>query len=152
MLKPADVVAYSFKKRFEAPIVAGTKRQTIRAQGKKRHAWPLDLLQLYTGMRKKHCRLIGRATAFELRPIKIRIETCFVELEARRPLRVDELDAFARADGFVDWPDMAAFWRRNAPGEGAVAVTMALIMWRDFTLPDAAADTQIGGNDGPSDS
>ncbi|MEJ0016825.1 MAG: ASCH domain-containing protein [Acetobacteraceae bacterium] len=47
------MVAYSFKRDFAAPILAGIKRQTIRAD-RRRHARPGEVLQLYTGMRTKH--------------------------------------------------------------------------------------------------
>jgi hypothetical protein len=46
------VVAYSFRQQFRPPILAGTKRQTIRAD-RKRHARPGEQLQLYTGMRTR---------------------------------------------------------------------------------------------------
>jgi len=55
------MVAYSFKAQFREPILAGTKRQTIRAD-RKRHARLGEALQLYTGMRTRQCKLIGRAT------------------------------------------------------------------------------------------
>lgn len=39
------MVAYSFRKRFGPPILAGTKAQTIRAD-RKRHARPGEEVQL----------------------------------------------------------------------------------------------------------
>lgn len=48
--------AYSFKAQFADAVANRTKRQTIRAIGKKRHAKPGEKLQLYTGMRTKSCR------------------------------------------------------------------------------------------------
>lgn len=50
------MVAYNFKACFAPLVESGKKRQTIRAEGKRRHARPGDRLQLYTGMRTKACR------------------------------------------------------------------------------------------------
>ena len=52
------MVAYSFKKQFGPPILAGTKAQTIRAD-RKRHVRSGELVQLYTGMRTRQCRRLG---------------------------------------------------------------------------------------------
>ena len=86
------MVAYSYKRRFVAPIRAGLglsmlaedfsermdqfgnvsqprpKLQTIRAE-RKRHARPGEEIQHYCGMRTKHCFLIGRARCTEVRDI-----------------------------------------------------------------------------------
>jgi len=51
------MVAYSFKKVFVRQIETGRKRQTIRAD-RKRHARPGEPVQIYTGMRTRHCRKI----------------------------------------------------------------------------------------------
>lgn len=127
------MVAYSFKARFAPPIVSLRKSGTIRAH-RKRHARPGEQLQLYTGMRTKSCRLIGRSVCLDVLPIVINLP--------RKSIRVDspmgstfgrsaaDLDAFAVADGFADWADMAAFWAKEHPGievfEGV------LIRWHQF--------------------
>lgn len=109
------MVAYSFKGRFAEPILSGSKRQTIRAD-RKRHARPGEELQLYTGMRTRSCRLIGRATCLTVSPIEIGFGyPPFVEVHHREAVRDDELDHFARADGFADWADLAAFWAAEHP-------------------------------------
>ncbi|MCJ2051670.1 hypothetical protein [Methylobacterium sp. J-070] len=109
------MVAYSFKSRFAAPILAGTKAQTIRAEraGKSRHARPGELVQLYTGMRTRQCRRLGEAWCLEVLPIRL----CFsrhgmAELVqfGDRFIRPERTDDFAREDGFVDAEDMARFW------------------------------------------
>ena len=51
------MVAYSFQKQFVAPILSGIKRQTIRSQ-RRRHARPGEAIQLFTGMRTRHCTKI----------------------------------------------------------------------------------------------
>lgn len=74
------MVAYSFQKRFLPKIVAGLepgpwlpgmKRHTMRQprSGRSRHARPGETIQLYTGMRTKHCRQVGRVRCIGLVPM-----------------------------------------------------------------------------------
>lgn len=124
------MVAYSFKPRFVAPIQAGTKRQTIRAD-RKRHARPGEQLQLYTGMRTKQCKLIARSTC-------VSVDLVLLNFADHGVVRVNGIvlfsDAamqdFAHRDGFTSWADMRAFWRENHPGmeqfEGVI------IRWGDL--------------------
>lgn len=115
------MVAYSFKARFEAPIRAGLgdkavkarpKRQTIRAHGKRRHAITGDLVQIYVGMRTKHCRLIGHSRCTAQRRVKLWYDpkgmTIMVDGKMLGPRQAKK---FAQADGFEDQVEMAAFWR-----------------------------------------
>lgn len=117
------MVAYSFKRRFVDPIRVGLssvslsfdcapKRQTIRAIGKRRHARPGETLQLYTGMRTRQCAKIGEAHCTAVSDIRIWIETGQVRIAGKSDIiNPASLNLFARADGFVDWSDMQAFWR-----------------------------------------
>lgn len=125
------MVAFSFQKQFAEPIIAGTKRQTIRARAR---AKPGDRLQLYTGMRTKACRKIGDAICHAVRPIRI------VPLAAGGGFQIGdeepqvigwELNAFARADGFADWAALAAFFAKHHPG--VETFEGCLTIWRDFT-------------------
>lgn len=129
------MTAYSFKPRFIDPIVAGTKRQTIRAIGRRRHAPIGGALQLYTGMRTKHCRLIGTAVCSGRSGITIRVSVpeIIVEDPSGRTIlkRLRLLDVFAQRDGFMDFRDMLAFWRAT---HGDADFTGVLIRWRDFTV------------------
>src|SRR6266404_9068991 len=110
------MVAYSFRPRFVDPILGGRKRQTIRAIGRRRHARRGDPLQLYTGMRTKHCRLIGRATCIDVVEVGLRFaEDKDLEDVITNPPRSVDLDEFARRDGFADWDEMKAFWRTAHP-------------------------------------
>ena len=123
------MVAYSFRTRFVAPILAGAKRQTIRA-ARKRHARPGDELQHYTGMRTKHCKLIGVATCADVRPITILFDDDRDDLEGvitKGWMLSGDLDEFARLDGFSSWADLKAFWRAEHPGVDEFDGT--LIMW-----------------------
>jgi hypothetical protein len=134
------MVAYSFNKRFAEPIASGhpatgiVKRQTIRAP-RKRHARPGELLQLYEGMRTKHCRrIIADQICTAVRPVHIWLAgRCAVYL--RDPLEFlrdpAELDEFARADGFLHWPDLQAFWQAAHPEAAAPEMSFegVLIRW-----------------------
>lgn len=98
------MVAYNFQARFAEAVARGTKSQTIRAPRKDgRHAKQGDALQLYTGMRTRQCRKLRDAVCHDACPILI---------EAHRVLTFEpqeiheDLDRFARYDGFVDWQEM----------------------------------------------
>ncbi|MEM9908430.1 MAG: ASCH domain-containing protein [Cyanobacteria bacterium P01_D01_bin.44] len=49
------MVAYNFKQQFVPLIRSGSKKHTIRTIGKRRHARPGELVQLYCGQRTAHC-------------------------------------------------------------------------------------------------
>jgi hypothetical protein len=105
------MVAYSFAPRFIAPIRAGTKTQTIRANGKRRHAEAADMLQLYAGMRTAHCqRILPDVRCTQAMPIVIHFQGTIINRIEVWGLPVRGLDAFARRDGFDDIFDMERFW------------------------------------------
>lgn len=133
------MVAYSFKRRFVAPIQSQLKRQTIRAprKGRSRHAQPGDVLQLYTAMRTKYCTLIGTATCLSAQPIRIEVDNAVIGFQSGRTLTtIDELDDFARMDGFTDWKDMRAFWKAEHPNTEIFAGV--LIRWSEFSAAQIA--------------
>lgn len=119
------MVAYSFNKRFIDPIRVGLsrislsfdcppKRQTIRAVGKRRHARPGEILQLYTGMRTKQCEKIGDARCTEVLPIAMKVtEHTIAILLNDVPIGGGYIHAFAQSDGFAHGEDMLAFWLRE---------------------------------------
>lgn len=140
------MVAYSFKRHFVGPIKAGLdpaskdggavyvgstlhnpKRQTIRAVGRRRHARPGEILQLYCGLRSKQAFLIGRAKCTEVRDIVITFENgrdgvAIGGTEAAHGRQRyafyhrGALDSFARRDGFDSWAEMRKFWEaEHAP-------------------------------------
>jgi hypothetical protein len=124
------VVAYSFKKHFADPICAGTKAQTIRSD-RARHARPGEQVQLYTGMRTKNCRLIGRAECVAVNPIRIDFAREVITIGACGKIAgTTNLNRFAVMDGFEDFLAMRDFWRENhdisKPWEGII------IEWRNF--------------------
>ena len=124
------MVALSFKAQFEFPIVTGIKRQTARVQ-RKRPPRAGELLQLYVGMRTKHCRkIIPDPVCTEVCLIMITVDADHPELIAGitfdgvTALRDHEIERFAVADGFAApagtsaWRAMGNFWmRHHGPGK-----------------------------------
>lgn len=123
------MVAYDFKPRFVPLIEAGLKAQTIRAPRAKPHAQPGDVLQLYTGMRTKACRLIRTAVCTQVQCIELSFtDDCITVSTSATALAFAgrAADRFARLDGFVDWADMRAFWKAEHGDEDFAGV---LIRW-----------------------
>lgn len=130
--------AYSFKRRLVNPIRVGLcldpifqigkhevsemeapirpKRQTIRAEGKRRHARPGEIVQLYHGMRTKQCFKIGdgRCTSVALITMEIGTHTLFIRIDGEQ-IGSGYIHDFARADGFEHSEDMLAFWHAEHP-------------------------------------
>lgn len=163
------MVAYSFKRRFVNPILVGLgldpieadragiepKRQTIRAIGKRRHARPDEIVQLYHGMRTRQCFMIGSALCSSVEPIDVYLKSDVIRVGALdrpdAPVRSytaangasGMLDAFARADGFGDWGEMKEFWREEHGDLARLGPwTGLLIKWRPLSreLGESADD------------
>ncbi len=100
------MVAYSFKPFFVPQIEMGLKRQTIRSN-RDRHARPGERVQLYQGMRTKHCRkIIADQICTAVVPVEILLSDLIDAIVARvaidgRPLLYHEIEHFARLDGFA---------------------------------------------------
>ncbi len=123
------MVVLSFKGQFAEPIIAGIKRQAVRA-GRKRPPRAGERLQLYTGMRTKQCRkIIPDPRCTEVSLILIVIDAAHPELIASIeigavPLNDRAIERFAGADGFTGHGEVSArramgnFWmRHHGPGE-----------------------------------
>lgn len=147
------MVAYSFHPQFVDPIsaglepgpwVPGMKRQTIRGD-RRRHARPGEIVQLYTGMRTRQCRLIGTATCTAVLPITLYLyppdEGGLVSVRDPGGLYVlhtaGQLDWFARCDGFAGWVAMVGWWRTAHPDVSAFLGTV--ITWEPLSAADAVA-------------
>ncbi len=144
------MVAYSFKRRFIAPIMAGLghgidnvpKRQTIRSIGKKRHARPGEIIQLYCGLRTKNCFSIGVARCVSVDPIQLFFKPSHILIislfssPGHRHRHISgrkALDDFARDDGFADWHEMESFWREAHPTKRLGPWTGIIIKWEPIT-------------------
>lgn len=126
------MVAYNFKPQFAPLIASGQKCQTIRAWGKRRHARPGDLLQLYTGQRTRSCRKLLNACCTEAIPIAMHphkmgavVTGISIYLgHAEFALDAASVDALAKADGFESSDEFLDFFRDRLPFEGV------LIQWQ----------------------
>lgn len=145
------MVAYSFQKRFIEPIEAGLKQQTIRNQ-RKGGARPGSVLQLYTGMRTKHCALIGTAIARSVRAVVLDLGgSAIFDPEGLETVSDPcGLDAFAIRDGFRSWIELQAFWNVYHPG--VRTFDGALIVWGDSFVraPQRESNEGKDPNDGNS--
>lgn len=137
------MVAYSFNRRFVGPIRIGDKTHTLR-NARRRHAKVGETLQLYAGMRTKHCEPIATATCDRFRGIylKFSIYQSFdvFDVMEREPgvwrrvgkLRpIGDADAFARSDGFTDIDDMGRWWLET---HGVTSWEGFLIGWSRASL------------------
>ncbi len=131
------MVAYGFKPFFGPQIADGSKTHTIRGH-RRRHAHVGEPVQLFTGLRTRHCRkIIPDPVCVAVLPILIMSSDlidagiAYVEIDGI-PLRRDEIEAFAISDGFA--PErlaghapakligktaretMGRFWAANNPG------------------------------------
>jgi hypothetical protein len=106
------MVAYNFQKQFAPAVETGEKRQTIRPEGKRRHARKGDKLQLYVGMRTKGCRKLRDAVCHDA--CAIRIERNAIWTFGPQEYHTQPaLDEWAKADGFEDWPAMRDWFDRT---------------------------------------
>lgn len=156
------MVAYSFQKQFIGPVLAGLepgpwlpgmKRHTLRVprRGRAGHARPEQPVHLYTAMRTRHCRQLGRATAVAQIPVwlvwggerltvqrrpgpapRSRVSPLapivrgLLEATPGDFIGPEGMEEFARADGFRDLAEMTAFF--EVPAEPAT-LEMVLIAW-----------------------
>lgn len=137
------MVAYSFRPQFIDPIQSREKLQTVRGH-RPRHARPGELVQLYTGMRTKHCRKIVEAdpTCLTVLPIQIFVDALWPRLitgiavdgAALTDLQIEE---FALQDGFRSNDqgsarvNMGAFWlsEHGRRGEPRIEFDGVCIRW-----------------------
>lgn len=122
---------YNFQARFVPFILSGEKTHAIRAiranPDKAGH-----ILHLYTGLRTKGARLLGRWPCVKVEDIRIWLETgedkepIFAVAVDGEELSHTEKEALARRDGFGDFTEMAAFWEQRLPFEGHI------IHWRKW--------------------
>lgn len=123
------MTALSFKRRFAPPIIARTKVHTIRAP-RRRPIIPGDTLHLFTGMRTRQCRRIGEAECISISSVRLYLFLDMVVVAGdARIIGTPALNAFAVCDGFSDWDELKAFWRRE---HGDVAEFFgSIIFWGD---------------------
>jgi len=135
------MVAYGFKEMFIEPTWSGRKPHTIRNKrtGRSRHARPGEQIQHYVNMRTKKCRLFARSVCSDVRDIRLTFarppDNGFfndsVKIEGVPLIRgAEELDVFARSDGFKDWAELRAFWKINH--DTGTVFDGDIIYWKDM--------------------
>jgi uncharacterized protein YqfB (UPF0267 family) len=112
---------YNFKSMFREKIEAGEKTHTIRAKRVTR-AKAGETLHLYTGLRTKSAKLIGRVVCTRVQDILIE-ENFSIRIDGNR-LAIDECEWLAKRDGFASLAEMKRFWDGRLPFEGDI------IHWR----------------------
>lgn len=125
------MVAYNFQARFAEDVESGRKCQTIRLLGKRRHAQPGDMLQLYTGMRSPGCRLLREAPCVVA--LAVSIDEAGRISVGGQPLDGTDADLFAQADGFAIAEELVDYFRDAAglPFRGVV------IKWAATSIPQS---------------
>lgn len=110
------MAAYSIQPMFVPHVLTGRKRNTIRAVGRRKHAVPGKPIQIYRGMRTKHCRLVLESLCRSVRGITIDWRDAdFPSVYIDGIGRVTDLESFAHGDGFDSLAAMRKFWRENHP-------------------------------------
>lgn len=130
LTEPRTIVLL-FKPRFVAPIVAGTKRQTVRRERKHpvRRGDALSLRE-WSGSpyRSPQREILPPVVCTSVAPVSVAVDVfknvIEVDVGGGR-LTHDEVCAFVRADGFSCVSDMAGYYR-NA---GVDAFEGVLILW-----------------------
>lgn len=115
--------AFNFHESFASAVESEAKTQTIRSKRKQRPRVG-QMAYCFAGMRTRKCR---RLWAWPIRAVAdVRIDEAGVILNGAA-LRAEDLDAFARADGFGHWEGMLNWFRstHGLPFHGD------LISWRN---------------------
>jgi hypothetical protein len=117
------MVAYNFRPAFHDRLRDGSKRQTVRRLGAKRHARPGEPVQIYAGLRTSRARkLIPDPICTGMDHIVIMVvpwaENGIAGMAINGvPLTRQQMQAFAVADGFANLDGLADFWLKTH-GEG----------------------------------
>ena len=132
------MVAYGFQARFAAAVASGAKTQTIRKHRRPpaRHARMGESIALWSGMRTPQARLIGHSACTGIYPISLRFGLGSAG-EARigaRKLMPEQLDDFARQDGFRDAREMSSWFVET---HGSLSFDGVLVMWSGLVPAEA---------------
>ncbi|SMH42242.1 hypothetical protein [Mesorhizobium australicum] len=130
------MVAYSFNPIFGDQVSELRKLQTVRAD-RRRHAAPGERIQLYTGMRTRHCRKLvdPDPVCKSVVPITILLVGSphldfigSIVVDGER-LHLEEMEAFAKADGFAI--EHVGDWKHRALGiPGSARFNMGMF-WKE---------------------
>jgi hypothetical protein len=110
--------AINFQSRFAPLVKSGQKRQTIRANGKRRPPRPGENLFLYTGQRQSGCVKLGEAICTRVTPISISARQKHISMPSQvthswQLLTPEEMDVLAIADGFTGAAELFQWIQEN---------------------------------------
>lgn len=110
--------ALNFQARFKESVRSGSKRQTIRARGKRSPPKVGDTLYLYSGLRTKNVSHLGEVTCRRVSQLSISVRNRTVQainLEANMwvTMTADEVEKLAQADGFSGADEFFAWVQEN---------------------------------------
>lgn len=92
-------MTYNFQARFAPLVESGAKPSTIRADRKDgRLPKPGDILTMFTGMRTKACRRLGKFKC--VRVSRIEFYGPVIRINKTHTLTSDEAEALAAREGF----------------------------------------------------
>ncbi len=122
---------FNFQRRFADAVETGTKRQTVR-HIRRRRPEVGQTAHLFTGLRTKAARCLGRHPITDARPVFVDLDGSLRLGETGDPdavyhgraLTPTEANALAIADGFASWAKMVEWIEatHGLPFEGTVTV------------------------------
>ena len=107
------MVAYNFQKQFVPNLLDGSKTQTIRAVGKRRHVREGETIQIYTGQRTQHCQKLFETKCTGVHAIDMYIDSegvFNIEVDSM-PLELNEIEQLAVDDGFDEMDGLIRFFQ-----------------------------------------
>lgn len=110
---------YNFKKRFASAVRAGTKRQTIRARGKRPPPKVGEIAHCYTGLRTHGVCRLGTFPIERVTQISISASSRIVSVprgNAWHCLSETEVEQLAKDDGFPSGAEFFAFFKHEHGG------------------------------------
>lgn len=135
------MVAYSFQPDFAAPIESGSKRSTIRPNGKRRHARAGEELQLYIGLRTRSSRLLLRVPCE--RSVQIEIHAKGVWADGVFKTNSAYYANLARIEGFASFGNLQAWFDRRY---GLRVVGFTQITWDPAQALSGAETAEKGAS------
>lgn len=122
----------TFKKEFAKAVQDGTKRQTIRPNGKLRYKTG-QRLTLVTGARFAPKTHLGTAVLVEVQPITIDPVNEMVHYSGRYMADV-QIKRLAKADGFQN-PNHFFKWFKKQYGDACATTAFQLLRWEPAAAP-----------------
>lgn len=102
--------AFNFKEQFVPAIIDGTKGGTIRAYRTNKMKVG-DIMYLYVGLRTRQTRKLGQHTCVELFDVIVMdYGILFRGPDIQFEINAEQLDQFAKSDGFGSWDEMKTFF------------------------------------------